>query len=435
MLEFIKRNSHFFLILLSWVAIGWVVPKAMLGVIPLTLLLFKQKNRFSEMLIGFLFILILSDSRQYEIDFAKDVKDIYLVMMTLFMFFDQKQFKHKNTFFYPFIPFFVLAALLISRGPEPDVALKKTLSYALLYITVPAYINKVLDENPRQFFKDLIPFLNILLLIGFILIPVAFDRVFLAGRYSGILGNPNGIGIFCTLYFLIFYAITIKYPDLFDRNEQRLTYMLALGSILIAVSRNSMFSVILFIFFARFYKISYWAGFTIVIVAAISYQLLMNNLESILASLGLSEYLRADHIEDGSGRIVAWRFAWEQIQSQYLFGKGFSYDEYIFWENHEALSKLGHQGGVHSTYLALWLNTGLTGLVLYFVAFIRVFFKAAAKSYLAIPILYAILFSITFEAWLMGSLNPYNIMFLILLNVLYHDPQPALEEKSLVPQL
>jgi hypothetical protein len=435
MLDFIKRNNHFFLILLSWVIIGRFVPQAMMAIIPLTLLLFKQKNRFAEMLIGFLFILILSDSRQDELAFAKDVKDIYLLLLTVFMFFDQKHFRQRNRFFIPFIPFFAVAAFVITRSAEPDIAIKKTLSYILLYVTIPAYIVKVLNDNPRVFLKDMVQFINILLFLGFILIPIAFDKVFLAGRYSGVLGNPNGIGIFCTLYFMIFYTITVKYPDLFSKQEVRLTFALAVGSILFAVSRNSMFSIMLFLFFARFYKISYWAGFTIVIVAAISYQLLMNNLESILASLGLSEYLRADHIEDGSGRIVAWRFGWQQIQYNYLLGRGFSFDEYIFWENHEALSRLGHQGGVHSTYLALWMNTGLTGLLLFFIAFFRVIFKAAAKSYLALPILYGILFSITFEAWLMGSLNPYNIMFLILMNILYHDPHPSTEEKSLVPVL
>lgn len=434
MKDFINRNNHFFLILLSWVVIGRFVPQAMLGIVPLTLLLFKQKNRYAEMLMGFLFILTLSDSRQSEVDFAKDVKDIYLLMLTIFLFFDRKNFKKSNTFFYPYIPFFVLAIILLTRSPEFDVSWKKTLSYILLYITIPAYINKLLDDNPRQFLKDLVPFINILLFIGFLLIPISFDVVFLGGRYSGILGNPNGVGVYCMIYFLIFYTITIKYPDLFDRKEQGTTYALAVGSILLAVSRNSMFSILLFMFFTRFYKISSWAGFTLVIIAAMSYQLLMTNLPDILGALGLSEFLRADHIADGSGRIVAWRFAWEHIQSQYLFGRGFQYDEYLFGSNYRYLSALGHQGGVHSTYLALWLNVGLTGLILYFVALFTRIYKATTKTYLALPVLYATLFSITFEAWLMGSLNPHHSMFLLLLNILYHDPQPA-KEKGLIPQL
>lgn len=435
MFSFIKRNEHFFLILLAWVIIGRFVAPAMLGVIPLTLLLFKQKNRYAEMLIGFLFILILSDSRQAEMAFAKDVKDIYLLIMTIFMLFDQKHFPLRNRFFFPYIPFFLLAGLLISQSLEPDVAWKKTLSYALLYITVPAYIEKVLFDNPRLFLKDMVQFVSILLLIGFILIPLSYDSVYLAGRYCSILGNPNGIGIYCTVFFMFFYTVTVKYPDLFSPLEKRITFALIVGSVVFAVSRNSMFSIMLFVFFARFYKMSSWAGFTIVIIAAISYQLLMNNLPAILSSLGLSEYLRADHIEDGSGRIVAWHFGWEQIQKNYLFGRGFSFDEYIFWENHVALSKLGHQGGVHSTYLALWLNTGLLGLVLYFVAFFTVMLRAASKSYLAFPIIYAILFSITFESWLMGSLNPFNIMFLFLMTLINHEPKSPEPENSLVPLL
>lgn len=100
---------------------------------------------------------------------------------------------------------------------------------------------------------------------------------------------------------------------------------------------------------------------------------------------------------------------------------GFSYDEFIYYANRHALSALGHQGGVHNTFLALWLNTGIIGLVLWLIGFFRNIFKAIPVTYVALPFLYTVLFSAFFEAWLMGSLNPYHITMLLILTVTITD--------------
>ena len=63
-------------------------------------------------------------------------------------------------------------------------------------------------------------------------------------------------------------------------------------------------------FFARSYKISYWVGFLIVIVVAVLYQVINENLTYIITSLGLGTYLRVEHLNDGSGRLVAWTYGW-----------------------------------------------------------------------------------------------------------------------------
>ena len=98
-----------------------------------------------------------------------------------------------------------------------------------------------------------------------------------------------------------------------------------------------------------------------------------------------------------------------------------AYEEYLYMINRHALSALGHQGGVHNTFLALWLNTGIIGLVLWLVGLFRTIFKAVAISYTALPFLYTVLFSAFFEAWLMGSLNPYHITMLLILAVTITD--------------
>jgi O-antigen ligase len=99
-------------------------------------------------------------------------------------------------------------------------------------------------------------------------------------------------------------------------------------------------------------------------------------------------------------------------------GKGFFYTEYLFKKYFEILSTQGHQGNAHNSYLTFWLDTGLIGLIMYVVAFFSSFISAARKSYYAIPLLYAIVFSANFESWLTSSLNPFTIQVWIMLTIL-----------------
>lgn len=266
------------------------------------------------------------------------------------------------------------------------------------------------------------------------MIPLFPNTVFLVGRFSGVYGNPNGIGIGCTLLFILVYISLKKFPGLLDQNEVRLIYGLIILSTLLAVSRNTMMSIILFLLFARFYEMGYLAGFAILVVALVAYELINQNIVAIVEALGLGHYLRAEAIEDGSGRLIAWRAAWKQIQSQFFLGRGFAYDEWYFYANRHWLSALGHQGGVHNSWLALWMNTGLIGLILFAVGFIKTFVRAMHHSKLAFPILFAVIFSASFEAWIMGSLNPFHIILILVLNLIIHYNQfnADREEESLV---
>ena len=154
---------------------------------------------------------------------------------------------------------------------------------------------------------------------------------------------------------------------------------------------------------------------------------------TMIDQLGLGNQFRlegAQSIENASGRTIAWRYAWEEIQKNMFFGRGWSYDEYwIFGPIQKTLNLLNHQGGVHNVYLILWLNTGAVGLLLYLFSFIQLFFEAAKNSGLALPILFACLFVANFEPWLAASLNPYTIQFIICIAVILHIPEINYEER------
>lgn len=421
MKEFLQRNGQFLIMLLIWVVSGFVNTYLAYAAVGASILLLKRRNMYAELIIGFMFILILSDSRQYQLDFAKTIKNVYLVLLTFFMFFDKKQFRYKNTFFLPFVPFLLWAVITIFKAPQFSIAAQKTLSYGLLFLVTPTYFIKVFHEYGKVFLRDLSWFITLLLITGLLLIVLKPDFVFLAGRYTGILGNPNGLGIFSTLFFIFFACVQIKFRDLFTRNELIAIYTILMISVVLTGSRNTLTSIFIFLFFVRFYRISYWLGFLALIGVAFIYQTVISNLPTILEAFGLAEALRADTLESGSGRLVAWLFAWNVINSslnQFLMGGGFSFDEFAFFINRDWLSTLGHQGGVHNTYLALWMNTGIIGLILWLIGFFRTIFKGVAITYTAIPLMYAVLFSCTFEAWLMGSLNPYTITFLLILSLI-----------------
>lgn len=430
MLDFLVRYKHFILVLAVWLTTGILGGPVILPVIFVSVLVMARKKMYPELIMGFFLLIVLSDSRQYYFSFAKDAKNLYLILLTLIFIIEQKNFKQKSKIFYPFIPFLLLSFVLLAISPIQFFSMQKTVAYTLMFVCIPSYLLKIIDDRGEIILKDLIFFITLVMLIGILMIPVLRDLVYLKGRFTGILGNPNGVGILCTLFFILVSLCIHKFPSLINRNEMLLVYGVILFSIYLAGSRNTLFSIILFLVFIRFYKVSYWYGFVAVIVSIVVYQFLTENLAAIVEAVGLSEYLRVETIESGSGRLIAWAFAWEFIQKNFYFGKGIAYDEWVFGINQLKLNMMGHSGGVHNTYLSMWMNTGIVGLSLFLIGFFRTFFNATSKSYYALPVMFAVMFSITFESWLMGSLNPFTIVFLIIITLLYYEPS----SQSVVPK-
>jgi len=117
-----------------------------------------------------------------------------------------------------------------------------------------------------------------------------------------------------------------------------------------------------------------------------------------------------------------------------IFGKGFSYTEFIFKENYHRLSRLGHEGNAHNSYLTIWLDTGIVGLFTFIVPLILLVVQAAKKTAVAMPFLFAIIFSTYFESWLTASLNPFTIVFLVVLSIITsaHRSDES-DRKNLIP--
>ena len=414
MWQFLKENNQFYIVILLWVIGGIIAPEIAMVLVPLGLILFKRKGMYAEMIVAFAILLFFSDNRQPEFAFAGETKDIALIVMSFFVLFDAKSFHEKSKFWYPFLAFFILASIVIFRNPYPLLAFQKTLSFFLMFALIPNYVTHELSKDRGEHLLTLwIWSGTLVLLAGFVVsVIMPVDYTFLVGRYNGLMGNPNGIGSFATIFFALIMLTLQKHPKLFTLPQLILIFGTLALSVLLSESRNSIFSIMIFLFFARFYKMSPILGFVILIITGLLYEIITENLPLIVNTLGLGSYLRVEHLEDGSGRLIAWQFGWEKIQDNFLLGKGFSYEETLFDVNQKWLQSQGTLGGVHNTYLALWLNTGLIGLILYLYGLLTNFFKSITYNYLSLPTLFAFLFSSTFESWFQGSLNPFTIMAL-----------------------
>ena len=97
-----------------------------------------------ELLLGFIFFLVLSDNLLPSFTFFKEVKNIYIVLLAIFFISGFRYFAPAPRIFRIFLPFFLIAVIPLFMSP-PDWAagIQKTLSYALLFLVVPGWLLQV----------------------------------------------------------------------------------------------------------------------------------------------------------------------------------------------------------------------------------------------------------------------------------------------------
>jgi O-antigen ligase len=434
-MDVIKKNGQLIFIVLLWIVSGYGGQFLPLATVPLTVYIMKRRGMYKELLVGFFILLTLSDSRSLSLEWAASAKNEYIVMLAVFIFLDRKSFSPFSYFYQRFVPFFLVATICLFFSPENvvSISIQKTLSYFFLLLVVSNYVIKCHRDYGGEFFKSLMFAGGAILTIGLIAKFINPSLATFEGRFRGLLGNPNAIGIYVLLLFLTFALIRERYPELFSNTEKTVLFGLMFLALFLSNSRNSLFAIVIFIFFSYFYKLSPYLGFIIFLVFLLIYQSVEANLADIIVKLGLGDYFRVNTLQDASGRYIAWNFAKDHIKESPWLGRGFDFTEDLFLENEVWLNNIGHQGNAHNSYLTLWLDTGLLGLSLYLYAMASSFIQAAKKSNLALPAMYAIIFSSIFESWLAASLNPFTIQLVIILTMFTSEAIYPSKTKIIVP--
>ena len=429
MIDAFKVNKDVLLYFGIWLTIGMAIKPVGAILTVLFILGFKRKNWTHLILLGLWFTLIISDNAS-GINFTKSIKPLIVVLCFMFVWFDKKNLKGQSNWYKYLIPFFVIVAFLWLRNPNPIESLQKSVSLILLFTTVPSLLLSAYENKGKSFLHSLIWFGWMLLSITLILSFVMPSSVIYYGRYSGVFRNPNGLGVFVTLFFFLFRVVNDLFPDLFKRKDRWLITGVCFLSIILCGSRGALLAVIIFLTFNQFYKISPYLGFLIMVLAISLANYTLSQLPVIITGLGLQEYFRLESLENGSGRLVAWEFAIERIKESPYLGRGIGYTDYIFHKNYIELNLLGHQGNAHNSYLTYWLDTGIFGLVSLLIGLLIVFIKSSFNSRVALPICYAFLFMINVESWLIASLNPFTIILVMILTLLYHKKDILLNEEK-----
>jgi O-antigen ligase len=427
--------------IILWMVTSIVAGPVVIGLVVLSALALKAQNKYTELIAGLWVVCTFSDNRWDVFSSFETAKFFYLALMALFLIFDNKKFFPINKFYQRYIPFMLVAFYCLVHTPSNILveSFSKTVSYFFLLLLVPNYISKSYRDNGYDFIKLLFYVSVFILTLGFILKIFAPFSVtlgessFLNGRYRGMLGNPNGMGLYCLVIFLFFRLINKSLPTLFHRQERNIFYLLIIISVYYSNSRNSIFAILIFLMFSTFTRISPVLGFIILLFILTGYEYININIVNLVKSLGLERYFRVETLANAAGRYVAWKLIWDRIAKDIFLGHGFDYTNYICYTFRKTLNDLGNQGNAHNSFLTFWLDTGIVGLILFLGAFVGSFIRAARKNRVIIAALFAILFSAFFESYLTSSLTPYTIIIIIMLTVYTSDEILPIQTEAIIP--
>jgi len=208
-------------LLLLWVASGVYGGVLAYGVILISAILLWLRGRFTELFIGFWLILILSDSLAPGLIWAKSLKNIYILFMAMVLVVDRRDFAPLPGIFKMFVPFFAVAVFVLLFSPVIVDAAQRTLSYILIFAIVPSFAMRIFRERGAVFFKELVWFGAVIVILGllsrYINPSLAISH---GGRLRGLFGNPNGLGLFLIVIFILFYATDHLFKGQFSRLER-----------------------------------------------------------------------------------------------------------------------------------------------------------------------------------------------------------------------
>ncbi len=424
--DFFREHSQVLVLILIWAATVVFVGPLLYLVLPASVFFLRSRDQWPDMIFGFLIILVWSDMTPEIFPFrvVKTAKYAYMIALALIFFMETARMSPQAGVFKLFAPFLVFAFLPIVASGEPLVSIQKTISYVLLYLVVPNYILYCYRRMGWLFFRRFVLFI-VVMLVSQMAMPYYGPTwwSFIEGRFRGYFGNPNGLAIFSYLAFMFVTVLFKVKPDLFSMKGKIAIYALLVYFLVECGSRTSLTATFMFLLFYRFFAASPFLGFVAFLAFGAAVEAISSNLPAILNALGLHSYFRVDTIADGSGRYFAWAFAWGKINEggYFLLGGGFGNDEYIMRQHYPYLRSMGHHGGVHNSYLTMWFNTGIVGVLLFFRSYFLIFLKAVKSAPYAFAVMFSSMFSVLYESWLTGSLNPFTIILLSIITVLSED--------------
>ena len=191
-------NPPFYAHLVVWVLVGSVNTFAVIPLVAISNAMWFRKEEYLEVVLGLLFMTLLSDSRNFSLAFAQTVKALQVVLI-FGMFYLKNGSNGIKTGVHTSLIFYLLVGIIcLFQSPILFESFQKTVSYFLVILVVPNLLFWSYEEKGTTIIRDIIFFLGFLLLIGFAarILPIPFINPIAEGRFTGVFGNPNGLAIF-----------------------------------------------------------------------------------------------------------------------------------------------------------------------------------------------------------------------------------------------
>ncbi|WP_347354543.1 O-antigen ligase family protein, partial [Acetoanaerobium noterae] len=366
-------------------------------------------------LLSLLLVLPFADSNMPFAMAALNSRPVLLLLLGVIIFIETdvrpKIDKSVNGFL---LYFLILGYYLMEVNGVGNIL--RPVSYVLVVIIIPVVVKHLLYNDRDNLLRSIVFLYFIVYLLSFMNFGENTSLV-RYGRFSGIFSNPNALGIFSFLFFMLSYIIFKFQGRLFNDWERYLVLGIILTGLLYSRSRSGIFAVAIFLSSIYIYERWNFTGLLFMIISVVIFESFFS-FESFIRGLGLADFFRLESLETGSGRKIAMLEAWGKIKENPIDGYGIGFTERFFDENQLEMQRKGHAGSVHNSFLWVWLDMGLLGLLSFIWGWFRWFVNSFKYCILVLPVGLAVAFSSNVESWLVGSLNHVTIQLIIILCLL-----------------
>ncbi|OHX64935.1 O-antigen ligase family protein [Flammeovirga pacifica] len=404
--------SSLFLTIISGILGGYIVASAVASYFMIT----QSKDHTPQLLlILFLTTFFLGDNISGSYGFANNLR--FVIIGINFIYLLRYQIFSSNNGIYLW-PLTIWALISTSFGIFNDSgALLRAIAYLFVGLSI-FNLNKILlQKNALSYYQIIYLFLLLFFSVNVLslFVPIGKD-VWLAGRFRGLMHNPNGLGILIVLAYPFIDLIHDKAPSLFTKKNNTVFRILLIFLVILTGSRNAIFSIVIYELTVRFLsKKPILLIIVFFVIIFLYFNIEKQDIFNVIKSLGLSEQLRINSLMDASGRTDVWKVAWKEAQNNLWVGNGMMYDYrfiYIYKMKYFGENAPRAWNGIWNSYLSLVLNIGLIGMACY-AYFIKKVFEKAQNTQLAIAFLITALFSGITESWMAASMNGFTPLFFL----------------------
>lgn len=424
-LENINIFSSLFIILAGGIFGGYISASILFV---LTFIL-KKKNITEFLLVMTLITFLLADNFKGPLSFFQNLRFTIVLLNLVYLL---KFNLLKNNYGNYMLPFAILSLIIsVFFSPVGIQAYLRVIGFWIVPMIIFKLISTLYKKNRQKTTELLILIFSLFLVLNLILFFVPIMDVFLKGRFKGLVGNPNGLGLIMMFIFGLLQLIQ-------ERNETSLTGLLFLilktlciFLILTTGSRTALISTLVFIIFNKFLQNTAILIFSLIVLALLSYLISISSLLTLISYLGLETQLRLDSFSDASGRTEVWIVAWEEIKNSFWFGRGLLYDAYYIKEyvtNYFGSTYPRHWAGIWNSYISLLLDVGFVGTLTYLIFWIKIFKKSKFLNISLAFIVMCFLSGIT-ESWMAASMNPFTPMMFMFWAI---QSQPLVKQTNII---